>query len=618
MERVIAEMAYRGPDAACLWQDEKILLGHRRLSIIDLSEAGQQPLHDLKRGVHIVFNGEIYNYQALRKELETRGYAFVTSTDTETVLGSYTIHGKDFVDHLNGMFAFVLYDRPRNKLILCRDRIGEKPLYYYIDNQTLIAFSEIKFFHALRGIPLNLDMESVRAFFALQYIPGPHTVYREIKKVPPGHWLELDLGSWRMTSHRYWSIEKFLCPSPSDSPSIEDLDRAIAETVRLCLVSDVEMGMLLSGGIDSSLLSAYSSRLTHAPLRGFVVRFEEEHLDESPFARKVARALHMPLVELDGGKIDTDVFQRVVYHGDEPLGDPACIPTYLIHQEIAGHVKVVLSGEGADELFWGYPRYQHEMIFQRLASLLPSEMLKSSHPFLALLEDETLPGLGLSRLTKLVTTPSHFGCARWATIFGEAALSRLLAPFQPDGSEDPRYMAEFVNLFKAFKAKTTALEASLATDIIFWLPDNLLTKVDRMSMAHSVEARAPFLGHHLVEMALRMRPHMKADLKETKRILRKLLARQLSSSSARGIIHRGNHGFDVPLHRWLAQELRNMAEELFSPASIKDCPFLSTSYVLSLWNGFQTGIKSLAYARKLWLLLCFLSWHRWHKRHFDL
>lgn len=619
MDRVLAAMAYRGPDASGIWEDGRVLLGHRRLSIIDLSEAGTQPLHDLRRDTHIVFNGEIFNYRDLRRELEGNGYAFVTRTDTETILASYAVHGRNAFHRLNGMFAFILYDRRENRLILCRDRMGKKPLYYRLDGGRFAAFSEIKFFHALRDLPVTLDPESVRAFLALQYVPGPETIYLEIRQVPPGHWLEVDLETWSESLHRYWSIEDCFARPSEQAPSIESLDRCLEDSVRQRLVSDVPMGALLSGGIDSSLIAAYARHLTEAPLTGFVVRFDDQDLDESPFARQVALALRMPLVELDGGKVDPDVLQRVVYHADQPLGDPACVPTFLIHEEIARHVKVVLSGEGADELFWGYPRYQREMLFQRLSPLLPPRLFAGDASWLMPLENAPRPPGGLSRLAKVLAAPIRFGCARWATLFSEPALSRLLKPLPAGERGVPRFVLAFEAAAASLQARTTPIEASLATDLLFWLPDDLLAKVDRMSMAHGVEARAPFLAHPVVRLALRLPPHQKADPWATKKILRAVLARKLPPRLQEAIVSRGKHGFDVPLTRWLRQELRDMAEELFSAASLRRYPLLSAPSARALWEAFVREKKpSTAYARKIWVLLSFLSWLRWHERRFDL
>ncbi|MHC1742514.1 MAG: asparagine synthase (glutamine-hydrolyzing) [Syntrophobacteraceae bacterium] len=618
MEVVLQRMSYRGPDGLGLWRDDRVLLGHRRLSIIDLSEAGGQPLHDPERDTHLTFNGEIFNYRELRQDLEARGYPFLTSTDTEVILASYAFHGDDFVDRLDGMFAFVLHDRRRHKVILCRDRLGKKPLYYSFDAEKLVVFSELKFFHSLPDFPLSLDPESVRAFFALQYIPGPGTIYTQIRKLPPGNVLEVDLHSWQMKRRRYWCIEGCFSSRAADRPSMNDLDRSIAESVRLRLVSDVPVGVLLSGGIDSSLLSAYASALASAPLTGFMVRFDDRHLDEAPYARLVARSLGMPLVELDGGRADSDVFERVTYHADEPLGDPACIPTYLINEEISRHVKVVLSGEGADELFWGYPRYQREMFYLRLAPLLPHGMFGMDPGVLGRMEDMSLCGRDVSRLAKVLSAPLGLGCARWATIHGEGSLSRLLGPLITENHHSPRYVRELVGLYDALLSQTSCLEASLATDLASWLPDDLLAKVDRMSMAHGVEARAPFLAYPLVELALRLSPEQKADLTETKKILRRLLVQKLPLAAGRRIAARGKHGFDVPLHRWLTHDLRAMAEDLLSPASIRECPFLSSTYVRALWGRCQDGITSTAFLRKIWLIVAFMSWYRHHQSHFDL
>jgi len=339
LEIILDRMAYRGPDSRGAWSVPHVLMGHRRLSIIDLSDAGTQPFHDLAHNLHITFNGEIYNYRELRKDLEVCGYRFHSDTDTEVILGAYYIYGRNFLNKLRGMFAFILFDAEKKKVLLCRDRMGKKPLYYYFDGKELLSSSEIKFLHGFKGATLSIDPESLRAFFSLQYIPGPHTIYTEVRTVEPGECVELDMNTWQVTLNTYWSIHDQFCSLPASGHELESIDAALAESVRYRLIADVDIGILLSGGIDSSLLSCYAASQSASPPRAFLVSFDRSDLDESVFAKMVADSLGIDIIEIDGGKLDENIFTRVVYHADQPLGDPACIPTFMICEAVATACK---------------------------------------------------------------------------------------------------------------------------------------------------------------------------------------------------------------------------------------------------------------------------------------
>jgi len=324
MQCLLEKLAYRGPDGTDVWSANRCLLGHRRLSIIDLSSAGAQPFEISEMGLVITFNGEIYNFMEIRQALASQGYVFRSHSDTEVILYAYHHYGMDFLEHLHGMFAFCLLDQKRNIAILARDPAGEKPLYYYMDSGRLVFSSEIKTFHAFPEIDLTIDVESVKAFFALQYIPGPHTVYRHIRKLPAGHALEISLDHWQARERPFWSFENTqLAPSTP-----EEIDTLLSESVRYRLIADVEVGLLLSGGIDSALLASYAYK-NGSKLRVFTARFEEEKLDELQYAQQVADYLGLQQIVITGGQITPEAFDKVILHGVELLGGPACIPTFL-------------------------------------------------------------------------------------------------------------------------------------------------------------------------------------------------------------------------------------------------------------------------------------------------
>jgi asparagine synthase (glutamine-hydrolysing) len=611
---VLHHMAHRGPDAQGLWCGNHGLLGHRRLSIIDLSEAGTQPLHDAERGLHIVFNGEIYNYPELRLEFEAEGYRFRTRTDTEVILAAYALSGMQFLARLRGMFSFILWDDQRQRVFLCRDRLGKKPLYYHFGSQILAASSEIKSFHALREVPLSIAPEGLRAYLTNQYITGPQTIYREVLKVLPGQCLTLDIPSWCLASHCYWSLADHVGRSAGGVP-LESIDASLAESVRYRLVADVEVGVLLSGGIDSSLLASYAMAASGVPLKAFSVTFRDGLLDESDFARAVAEALDMELLTLECETLTPSLFERIIHYADEPLGDEALIPTYMIAEVLSAHVKVVLSGEGADELFWGYPYYQREMLYSRLAPAmgLITDLLGTGTP--RSFDQLRKRSPGMTRLVQVLLTPVNSACRRWTSIFSEAEATRLLGGFG-DGTPSGTQLSPEAVLFSSLKERTGFLEASLATDLVGWLPDDLLMKVDRMTMAHSVEARTPYLDHKLVELLLRTPARQKADCHTTKRILRRLAAKTLPPAVATMIAGRRKHGFDVPLSKWLRSDLRPIAEDMFSETSLRNLGLMDGKAMRSLWQQVTVGPVSLPLARRAWVLLCLLTWHGHHTNRF--
>jgi asparagine synthase (glutamine-hydrolysing) len=610
VKRILDATGYRGPDASGIWNDNQVLLGHCRLSIIDLSDAGTQPMHDEAHGLHITFNGEIYNYRELRKDLEKSGYRLHSDTDTEVILGAYHVYGKTFLSRLMGMFAFVLYDKQNAQVLLCRDRLGEKPLLYYFDNKRLLAASELKCLYAFKGITLSPDPDAIADFFSLQYIPGPGTILQEVKKVAPGECLTLDLRTWQTTSFLYWSVYDHLGTAPPTH--IDHIDAAIEDSVRHRLIADVDVGILLSGGIDSSLLAAYAAQISTSPLQAFLVSFGQSKLDESTYARMVARSLNMELVEINGEHMDADTFRRVMYHADEPLGDPAAIPTFMISEVIRGHVKVVLSGEGADELFWGYDYYRRQMCFDRLAPFMPRlKNWKWPGGILSALESNPhVPG-PLSRLCKIAAISHDTGCGRWTSIFGDSALERLLTY-----SSDKRSDAVLAAALTRLKTRVPASEAALALDLLYWLPDDLLVKVDRCSMAHGIEARAPYLDHRVVELALRLPKELKTGSGVGKIVLRELLRRKLPRETAAIISTRRKHGFDVPIDAWLNNELHETANACFSESGLNDVPMLNGPYVRRLWRDFKTHGGDAPFVRKLWLVLCFITWYDNHKEKF--
>lgn len=610
MGRVLEKLSYRGPDGFGLWRSGNALLGHRRLSIIDLSDAGAQPFEIPELGLVITFNGEIYNYKEVRERLSSHGYVFRSHSDTEVILYAYAHYGMDFLAQLRGMFAFCIFDQRRNSIVLARDPAGEKPLYYYFDSSRFLFASEIKAFHAFPELDLSLDIESVRAFFALQYVPGPHTVYRHVKRLAPGHALQIALDHWTCQEIEYWSIlDKCL-----DPVTLDEIEKQIQESVKYRLVADVEVGLLLSGGIDSALLAACAAE-SGAKLRAFTARFDEKDLDESKYAQQVALHLNYEQVVVTGGQLTPDLFEKIIFHGDELLGDPACIPTYLLSREIAKHVKVVLSGEGADELFWGYDTYRLERSARWFLWL--NGLLSRNAGFrgsVSRWEVSNSVSPVLTRLGKVLSARYDVGAARWTSVFGDNTVDQLIATNEHE--RENHHLQAMEKRLAELKQHMRDFDASLSIDLLYWLADDLLMKVDRMTMAHGVEARAPFLDPGLISRALALPHREKIRGRNGKFVLRRLVERRFPGDMGRNLAWRKKHGFEVPVSTWLRKNLRENVEEHLSPEKLSQVGFVNVALVSKLKENFYKSSADTPLKRKLWMLLCFQTWYQHYRTGF--
>ncbi|HQT24027.1 MAG: asparagine synthase (glutamine-hydrolyzing) [Sphingobacteriales bacterium 17-39-43] len=609
LSHALDQMEYRGPDNKGIWMEDGICLGHRRLSIIDLSADGNQPFQSSCQRYVIVFNGEIYNYQELRSDLKKLGHTFRTESDTEVIIAAYIQYGKDFCRFLRGMFALVIYDREEKQVVFARDRLGKKPLFIY-ENEGLIIFSsEIKFFHAFKNIALEINEESLLNFLSLQYIPGPATIYKKIKQISPAKVYAHDLSKNKGETITYWNMFDHV-GERKEIPEIEEIDSLLEESIKYRLVANVDIGLLLSGGIDSSLLACYMHKLAGKKVKAFNVGFADKSIDESVFAQKVAASLDLDLISLRLEDITAENFSNSIYHADQPLGDSAIIPTYLISKSIAQHVKVVLSGEGADELFHGYDHYRYEKYFYQLGKF----------PFdgaSALME--IISGLGIhkfdkvrNKLRSIGSFKKDTGVSRWTSILSpELSQSYLKNAKQNTGN----YEIQFNSFLQDFGKKSGKLESSLMLDLLTWLPDDLLVKTDRMMMACSVEARTPFLDHHLVEEVLRSSSHFNQPLFQSKNYLRQLLKKKLSPSVSELISNRPKQGFETPKLQWLNSSLSQLSSYLFSEENLKNNPYLNAGMVRTLWQDAKKQ-KHGTNNRLVWNIFCFLEWHRQHESKF--
>jgi asparagine synthase (glutamine-hydrolysing) len=586
-------LVHRGPDDAGEALLDGCLLAARRLSIIDL-EHGHQPISGCGEHVTVVQNGEIYNHAELRSRLEARGHAFRTRCDTEVIAHAYEEWGDGFVERLRGMFALALWDRRERRLLLARDRFGIKPLFYAAAGGRLAFASELTALAHAPGFSRELDPDAIEAFLAFNSIPAPLSAYRAARKLPPGHVL-----AWRGGQA---ALSRFARPAPGEQrrePAAELAAAArerLRDSVRAHLVSDVPVGVLLSGGIDSSALTALAAELTPGRVATFSIGFEERSFDELEHARLVARRYGTDHHELVVRPDAAELLPRIVAAYDEPSGDSSALPTYLVCGLAAGHVKVVLSGEGGDELFGGYETY----VADRLAPVA-GPLARATSPVV-----ERLP-------SATGRVPLDYKLKRFARAAHLPALERHLGfkeIFSPDVRRELRAGAAGADPLGLYRARyaETAGAAPLArlqdADLGIYLVDDLLVKTDRMSMAHSIEARVPFLDPAVAELALALPSRHKVLGPSTKRLLRRAVAPLVPREIVRG----RKRGFSIPAAAWLRGPLLPFAREVLSADSLRAHGVFEPAAVGRVLERHASGAEDLS--RQLWGLMAFTLWRR--------
>jgi asparagine synthase (glutamine-hydrolysing) len=600
LKDMVRTLVHRGPDDEGFYVKGNIGIGMRRLSIIDL-ETGRQPVHNEDQTVQVILNGEIYNYPVLRADLEAQGHHFYTQSDTETIAHAYEAYGLDFVDHLNGMFAIALWDEHRRRLVLVRDRLGIKPLYYGMQNHSLVFGSEIKAVLASTVFGRTLNTEALQAYLALRYIPAPLTIYDQILKLPAGQMLIV-------------SADK--TESPLDEQELSRQFLAQFNTaVRDRLISDVPLGAFLSGGIDSSAIVDGMTRFMQDPVETFTIGFEEGYFDERKYARMMAQAAHSHHHETVAQPDLAGFLDDYVWFFDEPFADPAALPTYLLSRHTRESVTVALSGDGGDEVFAGYDRYWSEQaadIYARIPRALRTMLL---HPMLNLVchglpvhsharrrAEHAVRKAGLCNQDPTERYLAHFNT------FSDYTTRRLLAQ-DLQGAPDATVLATHLGQWMQKGAGYDALHQRLYTDMKTWLPEQMLTKIDRMSMAVSLEARVPFLDHRLVEFAAAIPSRMKMNLFALKRFLKRAMASRLPGE----ILSRRKHGFQIPLDHWIRTDMRTMTLDVLSESNLKSQGLLDPSLTQQLIREHLEGRKN--HGDRLFSLLVLTQWYaRWHGR----
>ena len=584
IKRMCDKMVHRGPDEHGYYIDDYVSLGMRRLSIIDLF-TGKQPIFNEDGSIVVIFNGEIYNFKEIKLELERKGHRFYTNTDTEVIVHAYEEFGYDCLKKFNGMFSIAIWDTNKKELFIARDRIGIKPLYYAIIDGNFIFASEIKCIMEYE-FEKTIDKVALADYFALRYIPAPRTIFNEVKKLEPGHYMVIKDGM--IMKKKYWDLE-YKPKEGCEDYFAEKVLELSKESIRRRLMSDVPLGAFLSGGIDSSFIVALMSEFMDEPVKTFSVGFEDEEHDETPYAKIIAEHFSTDHYELSIDINDLSFLPTIIYHLDEPLADPAAIPTYLVSKLARKKVKVVLTGEGGDEAFGGYSKYLHEQKTFKIFSCLPDTIRRLCERLGKTLEcRKCRVGLYLLFIASKSNQEESYYFRLKNVDWGSCWLM----------NECLEEVRELVH--KCFDNTKDYISNMLYYDIKYWLPDDLLMKVDKMTMATSLEARVPYLDHNVLQFAYNIPSKVKLG-KSGKYILRKAARKVLP----RKIIYRKKHGFDVPVSKWF-RENNDLIHEYMDEDVLREVEYLNTDEVYRIWNLHKKGMD---FGLALWKVLCYSIWY---------
>lgn len=607
---------HRGPDDSALHEEAihrhgnnqipGVALGFRRLSIIDL-EGARQPMCNEDGSIWLVFNGEIYNFRDLRRRLEGSGHRFATHGDGETILHLYEDLGTECFRHLNGMFAIALWDSRRGRLVLARDRMGQKPLYYSLQPGRLAFGSELKCLAAISDLPRELDYHSIDAYLTYQYIPHPRTIWKNIHKLPPGHFGVYEGGCWDIT--RYWDCDYSFEKPISQGEASERLQELLTDAVRLRLQADVPVGTFLSGGIDSSLITALAQGLRDEPIRTFSIGFSVKDFDETHYAQQVADFLGTAHQRFEVTPDAVAIIDKLVWHFDEPFGDSSAVPTWYLSELTKGEVTVALSGDGGDELFAGYERYRALWMSERLGWLLPRGLLRGAERGLGMFPESNRQRSFWRRLKRFVGAmgePTARRFMNWLQIFPEHLRAEMYTDAmieQLDGGWDP--FDFFAQAWRNCGERDVVSRASLA-DLQTYLPGDLMTKVDIASMAHGLEVRQPMLDYRVVEFAASLPVSLKFRGKRGKLLLEDTFRERIPAA----IWSRPKMGFGVPIADWFRGPLREMTQDLLLGNESRSVGLLRREVLGRLVNEHVSGRVNHCY--RLWNLLVLEKWlRRW-------
>ncbi|KPK00675.1 MAG: asparagine synthase [Nitrospira bacterium SG8_35_4] len=596
LHRMNDVMVHRGPDMGDIYLDSDLGLCHRRLSIIDLSEDGRQPMLSDDGKLVIVFNGEIYNFQELRSELLAKGHTFRTGTDTEVLLYLYKEYGEASIERIRGMFAYTIWDRSEKKLFAARDRIGKKPFYYYAKSGGFAFASEIKSLLQIDRLGTDIDPTALIDYLKYLFIPHPKSIYNDIEKLEPGHYLIYKNG--RAEVKQYWDVD-FSDPLRSgEGEIIEELLDVVAEAVKCRMISDVPLGAFLSGGVDSSGIVALMARGVSEPVTTCSIGFDDEKHNEAMYAKSFARSLSTNHHEHYIKDEPAGIIEKLVWHFDEPFADSSMVPTYYVSNLARQNVTVALSGDGGDESFAGYEKYSIDRYENMVREFVPHPVLEG----IARITNSFQSGLNkrLNSLCSSAALSPAEGFYVTNTFITDVQLKSILTNriWQEVMEYDPA--AHMKRYFNSANGRDH-LSKILYADLKLYLPGDILVKVDRMSMANSLEVRSPLLDHKVIEFAARIPSSLKIHRGEKKYALKKSFGKVVPQD----VLNRKKHGFVVPLNSWFKNELKEMAEQsIFGDHGMEG--YFNMNAIKTLWNEHQAC--SVSHGTLLWTLFVFSLW----------
>lgn len=604
VRRMTDIIAHRGPDSEGYFIDDYAALGHRRLAIIDVS-SGHQPMSCIKGRFHIVFNGEIYNFLEIREELERKGRQFNTRSDTEVILYAFAEWGPTSVERMNGMFAFAIWDTAARSLFIARDRVGKKPLYFVISSYTFAFASELKSLRAGGFCSDKINPRALDCYFSFGYVPSPMCIYENIQKLRPAYWIQIDSKGNRES--RYWNLNFSQKTQLSMQEAVEELEPLIDAAVRRRLMSEVPLGVFLSGGIDSPLVTESMARASDQPVISNSIGFNDNQFNELPIARQIAEYLgadhHEFIVETNVG----EVLEKIAWHFDEPFADSSAIPTWYVCKMAKENVTVALSGDGGDESFGGYTfRYHPHILESRIRGAIPQAVRAPIFSALG----KIYPGSArLPNLLRVKTILENLAKSDVEAFYHDLVWLRC-------DLRNQMYSRDFLEALKGYTPfeevrrlysscnGTTPLDRSQWTDIKFYMTENVLVKVDRMSMAHSLEVRSPFLDQHILEFAARLPDNLKIKGNKGKLILRKIAEKRLLAN----IVNRPKVGFSIPVAQWLRKDLKVVAEQAVTGKSSVINYYINQRTLSRVWNEHKRGIRD--HGVFLWGLLMLTLWEK--------
>ncbi|MCE9627841.1 MAG: asparagine synthase (glutamine-hydrolyzing) [Candidatus Eisenbacteria bacterium] len=586
---------HRGPDDAAVWAEGPVALGHRRLAIVDLSPGGRQPMANENGRVHVAFNGELYNWPEVMPQLAARGHTFRGRSDTEMLLHLWEEKQHELLADVRGMFAFALHDADRGMLMLARDRVGKKPLYWHDDGKRIVFASELKALMRDPSVPRDADARAIADYLTYQYVPSPGSILQGVNKLPAGHYLLCDANGPRVA--RYWELPTETTAHMSDEDAVAGLRERLTEAVRVRLMSDVPLGAFLSGGVDSSAVVALMAQVSSTRVKTFSIGFEDADFSELSHARAVAEHLGTDHHEQIVRPRALELMPRLVWGLDEPFADASMVPTFHVSEMARDHVTVALSGDGGDEAYAGYTTYAWARSYARVDVLpaflrrlaaLPAGLLPGDHPL-----GRRLRRMGMSVADRHLEVMSHFPTSERNAVLTRALRTSL-------GTHDPYAAARAIH---AHAARGLGDVAALpALDVLTYMIDDVLVKVDRTSMMNSLETRAPLLDHHVLEWVARLPFEQKLRGATSKWVLREVVRPMLPP----GILERPKQGFGVPLDRWFAGDFGRLAREVLLDRRCRERGWLEPAAVESLLAG--DGLRNEVRAKRVFTLVALELW----------